>query len=79
VLPLWLRYWLLPPKLHGHARSSGYVGSGGGGLLARHSATDGLEFQTEILSCFDSAAHGLTHERGDFDSALLHVEDDRAT
>ena len=54
------------------------MSSGGRSLLARDSAADWLEFQANILSRFHSTAYGLAHERGDFDSALLDVEDDRA-
>jgi hypothetical protein len=52
------------------------VGPGCGRLLPRHSAAHSIEFEAEILSSFDSAAHGLPNERWNFDSTLLDVQND---
>ena len=68
----------LSPELHGHSRPGGHVGSGDRRLLSRYTAAYRFELQTGILRGFDRAAHGLSHEGRDFDSALLDVENDGA-
>ncbi len=65
-------------ELHGDARSGSYMRSCDGSLLASHAAAHCFEFQADILGDFNRAPHGLADKRRHFDSALLHVEHDRA-
>jgi hypothetical protein len=67
----------LSPELHRDPRTGGNMRSSGRRLLAGYAAAYGFQIQSNVLSSFDGAAHGLPHERRDFDATLLDVEDDR--
>lgn len=55
------------------------MGPGQRSLLARDTASHGVELQAGILRGFDRAAYGLTHERRHLDSSLFDIEDNRST
>ena len=63
----------LRSEFDGYARARRDVASRCWRLLAGYAAADCFQFEARVLCSFNGSPECLSHERRDFDAALLHI------